>query len=557
MATGTMSSIGSEVYFHELCKGTVFDGSYKTEGRPFSTHLQIIAEKAEAALDEILEDAKMHGKALVYLDSYSKRDLRKTVEGLKDSADLKYPPKQTASKILRLLDGAYKTSFSEYSQSRIEEVSDFIRRADLPFNDGDRKYDRIENALDGKVFGYFSQREEQFFSELLKLDEKLVRAALEHRRSVDVKPYGKCGRLLGSSGYCMEMLTKAFPRKFLDNVSGGTSMSDAIMNSAYTVVCRVMEDLAKAADRGDHLAPATVKRVGYIVAEDLLKLNPRARSQTGRLDDLLGKLEKEEVAFHTAQLPRLDKDGYLARDFGDSGMTGKEYIDGEKIVKSKADLYKINKNVGRMADKFDERGKEYVQGEMWKLWAFSLGDASMEGVVKRLIQHFFTGNGSDYSNPVLTQRVREHASTKDFIEKTKAKIIAGLKSHDGDLRCLEADKKYMEDFKTLQYDNRPKLSGILDLTNGLTISLNDTWGSEIEITNYWKYHDSFGGTLHYIVYDHFSLDTQDISGKNANRGDRNDFAAWYVLQYYENAGGAYKPFVTKMEFDVPFNGTIN
>ena len=106
MATGTLSRVGTESYFREICGGGLFAGEYRPQGKPFSTCLRIVAENADAALSEILEDVKRHEKALPYLDSYKKKELRQTVQGLSEGAELGFTPRQTAGEILRLIDEA-------------------------------------------------------------------------------------------------------------------------------------------------------------------------------------------------------------------------------------------------------------------------------------------------------------------------------------------------------------------------------------------------------------------------------------------------------------------
>ena len=59
---------------------------------------------------------------------------------------------------------------------------------------------------------------------------------------------------------------------------------------------------------------------------------------------------------------------------------------------------------------------------------------------------------------------------------------------------------------------------------------------------------------HYKIYDYFGLDDEDIKSRKfqALAG----FRAWYILQRYDGLYGAYRPFITKMEFDVPFSGNV-
>ena len=40
-------------------------------------------------------------------------------------------------------------------------------------------------------------------------------------------------------------------------------------------------------------------------------------------------------------------------------------------------------------------------------------------------------------------------------------------------------------------------------------------------------------------------------------GYTQQFSAWYVLQHYKGCNNAHKPFVTRIDIEVPFSGTIN
>ncbi|GEM77755.1 DUF3289 family protein [Vibrio sagamiensis] len=60
------------------------------------------------------------------------------------------------------------------------------------------------------------------------------------------------------------------------------------------------------------------------------------------------------------------------------------------------------------------------------------------------------------------------------------------------------------------------------------------------------------GTLKYEVQDHFGLDSKDINHSLKDGIQQyeqmDDFRSWYLLQHYK--GYAYKPFITKMEFEL-------
>lgn len=64
---------------------------------------------------------------------------------------------------------------------------------------------------------------------------------------------------------------------------------------------------------------------------------------------------------------------------------------------------------------------------------------------------------------------------------------------------------------------------------------------------------TFSGTLSYSLFDHFGLDDNDVK---KIYGWTQQFCAWYVLQHYKNCKGAYKPFISYMDFDVSFSGSL-
>lgn len=252
---------------------------------------------------------------------------------------------------------------------------------------------------------------------------------------------------------------------------------------------------------------------------------------------------KGYTIFESSRPPKQDRNKKPALDFGVND-------------KEKSDLHDMGLSPFKMAELYDrdEKGKEQVENTMRVLAdVFALGDGQMRGVVHEMIQHFVDGTGSDYSNPVLTQRVLEHPSTQAFVVKTMEEIQGGLGRHKGDLAALEADEYLKEEMDK----SRPRYNSNLDLLGGLTISLNDTWGYYVNITDYQSDGEHYSGTIRYTIYDHFGVDEDDLTKNNWYKGAFEPFAAWYVLQHYKGCEGKYKPFVTMIEFEVPFGGEIN
>ncbi|MEY9870437.1 uncharacterized protein (TIGR03034 family) [Peribacillus sp. B2I2] len=187
---------------------------------------------------------------------------------------------------------------------------------------------------------------------------------------------------------------------------------------------------------------------------------------------------------------------------------------------------------------------------------FSTGE--MEDVILDMIDHFEEGNGTDYRNQTLTKKAREHETTKAYIEFLKNALVDELKKNGGNLAALQFDKSTKDTDKFYQYiqDNAvyPTFSTWGDRTGGLTISVNDTWGNTVSVKDFSVENNHFKGVMHVRLYDHFGLDQPDVEKEYVNLAG---FRAWFVLQHYDDYDGEYKPFVTLMEMDIPFEGEFS
>lgn len=87
--------------------------------------------------------------------------------------------------------------------------------------------------------------------------------------------------------------------------------------------------------------------------------------------------------------------------------------------------------------------------------------------------------------------------------------------------------------------------------------MNDTWGNYVEVDNYSFDGKYFKGTLRFHIYDHFGLDKPDVLPKGMkNYGDLAGFRAWFTLQHYDLFNGKYRPFITQMNIEIPFEGQV-
>ncbi len=329
MAARTKSNVGTEAHFSGICRGTVFagrgldvakvmsnfpldshgtfleaqrkraeffkDAAAMSQSRPFAARMEHLSGKAEEALGELLQDMKEHEQALSFMDTQYRQDLRRTVQGLADIAEIGKARSENALEITIILDTAFRGS--AFGFSKIENTARIIRDAKIPFCGERDKMELLRKALKTDPRDISNHDERQFCASLFDTFGKgLVKesvAFLDFKENPHME--GRCGHKLGSQAYCFEMLKRAVPAEFLDNISSSTRMRDAVLNSVYTVAYRLMEDLRKAADGGEYLEDGQIIAVRTALKSDLNKLNERVDSLTAGLDALLEKVTLSAV----------------------------------------------------------------------------------------------------------------------------------------------------------------------------------------------------------------------------------------------------------------------
>ena len=187
---------------------------------------------------------------------------------------------------------------------------------------------------------------------------------------------------------------------------------------------------------------------------------------------------------------------------------------------------------------------------------FSTGD--MEDVILDMIGHFEEGSSNNYSNETLTNEAFEHETTKDYVELIKNALVDELKKNGGNLAALQFDESTKDTNRFYQYiqDNAsyPVFNSTSDNISGLTITVNDVWGNTITVKDFSVENNHFEGVMTVRLYDHFGLDQPDVEKVYVNLAG---FRSWFVLQHYDEYDGKYKPFVTVMEKDIPFEGELS
>ena len=182
----------------------------------------------------------------------------------------------------------------------------------------------------------------------------------------------------------------------------------------------------------------------------------------------------------------------------------------------------------------------------------------LQTVILDMIDHFMSGSGNDYSHATLTEKVIEHTSTQNYIEKVKNCINQLLNLYNGDIMqlCYTVSNRNNNPLVRLMKNNKiyqPVYNTANDKITGLTICLDSLWGNQIEVKSFSRSGNSYSGVLSFTLYDHFGLDAPDVEKYGFLAG----FRSWYILQHNKDFNGAYKPFVTKIDFDVPFSGRIS
>ncbi|MBS0969577.1 PAAR domain-containing protein [Nissabacter archeti] len=169
-----------------------------------------------------------------------------------------------------------------------------------------------------------------------------------------------------------------------------------------------------------------------------------------------------------------------------------------------------------------------------------------QGLIRKMITHMQYHHGQPFSDPLLDKAL-EAQILGDMSETSSLNLIKGAIQENIDW----SNNNYPLKSKEKLYDSvlksvLPKFNKLTDRTNGLVISVHDTWATHITLTSLEVTDDSFQATIHYRVQDHFGLDDQDISHPIYHKF--RIFRIWFLLQHWEEYN--YKPFITEMNVSI-------
>ncbi|WP_240116273.1 PAAR domain-containing protein [Erwinia endophytica] len=191
--------------------------------------------------------------------------------------------------------------------------------------------------------------------------------------------------------------------------------------------------------------------------------------------------------------------------------------------------------------------------ELAKLYSF-LGP--YKNIITEMIDHMQENTGTPYSSPLLDRALKEQILNDRSEQSSLLRIKTVLdKSINYDYGFIPLNKKSelfdeKGNFKDLNRTVLPKFDSLVDRTNGLVITVHDTWSTHITLASLEVNSDSYRAKVHYRIQDHFGLDDDDVL--NPLYREFRIFRLWFTLQRWDEYG--YRPFITEMNATVEISG---
>lgn len=201
-------------------------------------------------------------------------------------------------------------------------------------------------------------------------------------------------------------------------------------------------------------------------------------------------------------------------------------------------------SAGMMFDEFRELAKVFsFQGKY-------------QNIITEMIGHMQGNSGTPYSSPLLDKALKEQI-LNDRSEQSSLLLIRDILTpainyEYGFIPLDKKDKLFDEkgNFKDFSGAVLPKFDHLTDRTNGLVITVHDTWSTHIRLESLEVEGESFKAKVHYRIQDHFGLDDDDVL--NPLYREFRIFRLWFTLQHWDEYG--YRPFITEMNATVEISG---
>ncbi|WP_455814214.1 YPO3983 family protein [Pseudomonas graminis] len=170
-----------------------------------------------------------------------------------------------------------------------------------------------------------------------------------------------------------------------------------------------------------------------------------------------------------------------------------------------------------------------------------------------MITHMQNANGAVFTNMSLDAALKDQIlrdTTKNSTRLRIEKVLEDKINWEEKNYPLETKGELRE---AIAGGKLPKFDRFQDIFNGMSITVHDTWATQITLKALWIDNDRYHAVLHYKVQDHFGLDVLDISKIKFKQF--HFFRIWFVLQRYNKFG--FKPFMTNMEATIDIVGRRN
>lgn len=246
--------------------------------------------------------------------------------------------------------------------------------------------------------------------------------------------------------------------------------------------------------------------------------------------------------------------GYTDGEIADD-LTINDYSSGEMMNISNQFKYQLDSS------------EEYLYADFKGLMSMFAITGEGRDIVSDLINTFINGTENHidihtndgvvslpcYTSEKLKEKVYYDEQVQEYVSTVVDEFSAQIQQHNGNIiKAKRAMQNIIEDSGTSYIAfSRDSLGYLL---GGMTLSINDLWGSSVDISTLEVKGNSYNGVLHFQLYDHFGLDQPDVEKIYVNLAG---FRAWFVLQHYDAFNGKYKPFINVFDYYVPFSGTLS
>ncbi|MGN0728120.1 DUF3289 family protein, partial [Treponema sp.] len=198
--------------------------------------------------------------------------------------------------------------------------------------------------------------------------------------------------------------------------------------------------------------------------------------------------------------------------------------------------------------------KEAKEAMKWLIKFCTKDDSDWETLGFKLYNRFCENDDTDYKNDSLLNKLfTEHSKTKKCIKEFRKRFENYLKKYKYEIGIFNID-----DFNNSIYGNYKSENGVkrpifgnylTDGPNGPMLCFHDIQGFDVIAKNILIKNGKFYCTLFFDFYDHFGLDSNDLSSFDIFPALRSGFQGWYILQHFNECETGCKPFIDHATYE--------